>query len=116
MTILVKQFLRRDPAQVAKKDPKTNSLDWIIVSLVGSFALTFLSLLTFFWAAMRYAEDFMPALVLLSIIGFWQGYQLLSRDPQQGKLYTSLGVVLAAISVITAILLAISIYYTGGLL
>ena len=116
MVMVVKKFLRRDPAQVANKDPKTNSLPWIIVSLVGSFALTFLSLLTFFWAAMRYAEDFMPALILLSIIGFWQGSRLLSQQPEKHKIYTLLGAALAGISIITAILLALSIYYTSGLL
>ena len=65
---------------------------------------------------MRYVEDFMPALTLLSIIGFWQGYQLLSQDPKRGKTYATLGVILAGVSILAGTLLALSIYFTSGLL
>jgi hypothetical protein len=91
------------------------SLSWITISLLGSFALPFISLLAFFWAAMRYAEDFMPALILLSILGFWQGYQSLERR-DDGKMYAAVGVILAGISIVSAVLLALSIYYSSGLL
>ncbi|HSL28718.1 MAG TPA: hypothetical protein VK900_05910 [Anaerolineales bacterium] len=92
------------------------SFGWIMTSLLGSFLLPFLSLLAFFWAAMRYAEDFMPALLLLSIVGFWQGYEYLSRVPGRGKIYATLGVTLAIVSVLSAVLLALSILYANGLL
>lgn len=91
------------------------SLAWITVSLLGSFLLPFVSLLIFFWAAMRYAEDFMPALTLLSIIGFWQAYQSSARR-NKGKIYATLGALLAGVSIISAVLLALSIYYNSGLL
>jgi hypothetical protein len=92
------------------------SFAWIIASLVGSFLLPFVSLLAFFWAAMRYAEDFMPALMLLSIVGFWQGYSYFSRSPGRGKIYAVLGAVLAIVSIVMAVLLALSIFYANGLL
>lgn len=114
--LLVKQSFRKNQAEDSSKDSKTASLNWIIVSLIGSFVLPFLSLLAFFWAAMRYAEDFMPALILLSIVGFWQGYQSLSQTLKQGKIYTTLGVILAGVSIIAAILLALSMYSANGLL
>lgn len=113
---LLKQLRRKGQARDPNRWDNPVSLNWIITGLLGSFALPFLSLLAFFWAAMRYAEDFMPALILLSIIGFWQGYQWLPRPSRQGKIYASLGSLLAGLSILTAILLALSIYYTSGLL
>jgi hypothetical protein len=94
------------------------SLPWITTSLLGSFVFPFLSLLMFFWAAMRYTEDFMPALILLSLLGFWQGYQDRARSPRsrKGKMYTVLGLSLAGLSALIGTLLALSIYSSNGLL
>jgi hypothetical protein len=92
----------------------TSELRWIILSLTGSVALPFLSLLAFFWAAMRYAEDFMPALLLLSIIGFWQGYRVFAPHVKRGRIYVTLGTILAGVSIVIAALLALSIYSSGG--
>lgn len=116
IALLMKQFFRRDRVKEPAQNSNMLPLNWIITSLVGSFALPFTSLLAFFWAAMRYAEDFMPALILLSIIGFWQGYQFLFQSPRKGTIYTSLGVTLAGLSIVSAILLALSIFFSSGLL
>ncbi len=114
--LLVKRSFRKSQAKDSSEHPEAASLHWITISLIGSCVLPFLSLLVFFWAAMRYVEDFLPALLLLSIIGFWQGYQLLPRTPRQGKIYATLGTVLAGASIIMATFLALSIYFTNGLL
>jgi len=113
----VRQLFRKNRAAPAGPGSPVPSLDWITTSLIGSFVLPFLSLLAFFWAAMRYAEDFMPELLLLSIVGFWQGYQLLlGRNPGRGKMYALLGAILAVLSITTAILLALSLYSSSALL
>lgn len=109
-------FAKQRRASTPSESGTALSLDWIIISLVGSFLLPFLSLLAFFWAAMRYAEDFMPPLTVLSIIGFWQGYHHLSPVSGRGKIYVTLGVILSLISIGSAILLALSIFYANGLL
>jgi uncharacterized BrkB/YihY/UPF0761 family membrane protein len=70
----------------------------------------------FFWAAMRYAEDFMPALMLLSIVGFWQSYRSLSGDRAERKWIAVLGAVLAGISIVIGAALGLSNYVTSGLL
>lgn len=114
--LLVKQLFRRDGVKEPTADIGSLSLNWLIASLAGSFLLPLLSLLAFFWAAMRYAEDFMPTLIVLSIIGFWQGYQILSPSSRKGKIYTSLGIALIVLSILSAVLLALSIYFTSGLL
>ena len=116
VALVVSQLFRKDQATVPDQNEQTLSLNWIVVSLLGSFLLPFLSLLAFFWAAMRYTEDFLPALVLLSILGFWQMYRRESQNANKGKIYATLGVVLAGWSILSAVLLALSIYYTSGLL
>ncbi|RPJ27463.1 MAG: hypothetical protein EHM33_07955 [Chloroflexi bacterium] len=112
----LKQWFKKTQTNDPGKDTATTSLNWIVISLFGSFLLTFISLLTFFWSAMRYMEDFMPALVLLSIVGFWHGYQSLSQHPNKGKMYAILGIILSGVSIVAAISLALSVYFTNGLL
>jgi hypothetical protein len=82
--------------------------NWVVINLGGAsfVAIGFLSL--FFWAAMRYAEDFMPSLIQLSVLGFWQGYSLLA-DTQCSKVYAWLGGGLAVFSILVSSLIALSI-------
>ncbi len=42
-----------------------------IGSLIGSFLLSFLPVLAFFWAAPRYICDFINPLLILTVIGLW---------------------------------------------
>jgi hypothetical protein len=113
---LLNQAFRKNRIKDSNEDFHPLSLNWLTTSLLGSFAFPFLSLLAFFWAAMRYAEDFMPALILLSILGFWQGYQSLPPASRQVTIYTCLGTLLAGLSILLAACLALSIYYTNGFL
>ena len=83
-------------------------LPWVVLILGGSFMAAFIFLMFFFWSAMRYLEDFMPSLLLLSVIGFWQGYESLAAVSSARKLYTVLGSFLAGVSIILSTLLAIS--------
>ena len=110
----VKELFRKYRAQNFSENPNTVSFHWITISLLGSFALPCISLLGFFWAAMRYVEDFMPSLTLLSIVGFWQGYQAFSQDSNKGKMYTAVGLILAGLSIVIGVLLALSIFSTRG--
>jgi hypothetical protein len=82
--------------------------DWICVSLMGSALAAFIMLLFFFWNVERYLSDFFPALTLLSLIGFWQGYSLLVNKPIGRKLYAIAAVLAAIASISFSILLAIS--------
>jgi hypothetical protein len=78
-----------------------------ILGMASVFA--FVMLLFFFWAGMRYLEDFIPELVVLSVIGFWQGYQILGQLPNMRRLYEAIGVVLATASVLISLLIALSV-------
>ncbi len=52
---------------------------WLIIGLFGSFLCGAATIVSYFWVVTRYFYDFSPSLVLLSIIGFWQGYNFLAR-------------------------------------
>jgi hypothetical protein len=111
---LLKQLFKKNRADPGE-DSQAFPLHWITLSLTGSFLLSFGCLLVFFWAAMRYADDFMPVLTLLSIIGFWQGSASL-QDSKKGKVFTVLGTTLAGLSIVVSILLALSYFFTNNLL
>jgi hypothetical protein len=83
-------------------------LNWIIISLGGISLSAFLLLQMFFWSAMRYMEDFMPALVLLAVIGFWQGYLHVSARGFANKLPVFIGVVLAGFSILAGVFISLS--------
>jgi len=99
------------------KPATTNSMNkdhlvlfkWLIASLAGSYLLEFIFVLIFFWAANRYLVDFLPALVLLSIIGFWQGFRYFSSRPASRVLYLIFGISLIAVSILVSILLAFAL-------
>ncbi|HLO15930.1 MAG TPA: hypothetical protein VK206_13940 [Anaerolineales bacterium] len=110
IAVLLKQLFRKNQVDLFSESLKISPLRWITTSLIGSFVFSFLCLLMFFWAAMRYAEDFVPTLTLLSIIGFWQGHRSFSQKVKKGKMYALLGIVLASISIIISIFLALSVY------
>lgn len=92
-----------------ENDSDTYTYKWIILVLSASFLSAFGFLTLFFWAAMRYIEDFMPSLVILSVIGFWQGYQIFTDKPALKKYFISFGLALAIISIVMSSLIAISI-------
>lgn len=111
---LLKQVFRKNQENLSSQDPRIASFNWITSSLIGAFLFSFVCLLMFFWVAMRYAEDFIPSLTLLSILGFWQGYQSAYQKPNKGKMYTTVGLILAGLSMVIGTLLALSIYPTSG--
>jgi hypothetical protein len=116
-------FLMPRAAKNSSQDKERTLLNWIAITLAGAALASFGFLLIFFWAAMRYAEDFMPSLILLSVIGFWQGYSHLLNKPMARRLYAAAGVLLAGTSIIVSTLLAVSIndarlilirFFSGG--
>ena len=82
--------------------------NWLIISLLGSFLFGFAPIVIFFFVETRYTADFMPSLVLLSIMGFFQGYGLMTRKLVIAKIYSAIGIILMVISIIISILLALS--------
>ncbi len=84
-------------------------LDWLVFSLMGSIVLTLSSLLAYFFETMRYLADFMPNIILLSVLGFWQGLHYLTiRQSKFQSLYSFIAILLATLSCAISFLLAIT--------
>ncbi len=98
---------RRLPEPIVEERADELSTTTLLLGTAVLFA--FLMLLFFFWAGMRYSEDFMPALMILSAISFWQGYQVLAQHVNWIRLYTIAGVVLASMSILISMLTALSV-------
>jgi hypothetical protein len=86
----------------------TDLFKWVIISLLGSFLFGFAPIVLYFFVETRFVADFISALILLSIAGFWQGYGSLRHKIMISKLYVVLGIILMATSVIISVLLALS--------
>lgn len=108
---LILKVFEKNSTNKMSQDPDQKLFRWIIICLIGCWLAAFITLLMFFWAATRYMEDFMPALLTLSLIGFWQGYKLLAPRAVMGKVYAIFGIVLAIVSILVSALLAIAGHY-----
>ncbi len=108
--ILIVPFLHRKKefnSQIAQDD-ESYFFKWTVISLFGSFLFGFIPMVSFFWVALHYFLDFSPSLVLLSMIGFWQGYAFLLHRPISRKLYAAAGIGLMIASVLISNLLMFS--------
>lgn len=106
-------------AKVLEKHPNDSSGDaianqkslaWISIVLAGVASASFIIIMIYFYATMRFIDDFMPALVLFALIGFWQGYQSLSRWRTIQISYSILAIGLAVATIVISTVLAISGY------
>ena len=84
------------------------NLNVITWTLAGASLLSFAALMTFFWVAIRYEQDFLPLLLMLAVIGFWRGYEWISQGPAALRLYELLGAGLTLLSVVFGALLGLS--------
>lgn len=91
------------------QDASAVSLTVLVLSLDILCLSSFVVLLFYFWSAMRFLVDFMPSLMLLSVIGFWQGVQRFEHQHTVRKWFVALGVCLAAFSILVSTLLALSV-------
>jgi len=101
---------KRDLNDQVDQENDTFFFKWLLISLLGAFLFGFAPVITFFFVETRYIADFMPSLVLLSIIGFWQGCSFLSHKPVLHKLYVAVGMILMATSIVVSVLLALSVH------
>jgi len=101
--------LIRNANRIATEEmERPDVFNWILLTLSGSFLFGFMPLLMFFWTAFRYISDFYPALVLVSIIGFWEGYRVLKRKRLILGAYIFSATTLAIASILLSLLATIS--------
>jgi hypothetical protein len=72
--------------------------------------LLFMPILLFIVCTMRYLADVVPALAILSSLGFWMGYRSLEKHRVLQKAFSLLAIGLATYTVLVGMLLAITGY------
>ena len=92
----------------AGRDDDLSLFNGLITGLLGSFVFGIAPLVLFFWVAAHYQIDYVPSIVMLSVIGFWQGYGFLTHKPTIRKLYVAVGIILMITSIIVSFLLVLS--------
>ena len=92
----------------APAGPNQGALLWISLCLGGAFLLTFAALQLYFNLAMRFLADFMPGLMLFSILGVFQGYRALQGKTIRQRLFIFLVIILVAVTISLSLLLAMS--------
>ncbi|MCQ3938399.1 MAG: hypothetical protein DPW18_15325 [Chloroflexi bacterium] len=93
-------------AALAGIRPKRD-LRWMLPALSAAFLAVFVTLQAFFFVAMRYMLDAVPTLALLSVIGFWHGFDLFKNS----KAYS----LAAALLLIYSIAVSLLISFSGNL-
>jgi hypothetical protein len=104
----VPALLRRRPERSSNDAERGSNLDFATWTLACGSLLSFGALLTFFWVAIRYEQDFLPLLLALSVLGFWRGFDALGRNRPAQRVYSFLGGGSAVVSVIAGTLLGLS--------
>jgi hypothetical protein len=107
LTVLTELFGKKSSDNY-RNSGERSLLNWINLSLIASFMSSFVVTLLFLRSAMRFSDDFLPSLMLLSIIGYWQGYRFLEHKPLANRLYVIFGVLFAGVSILLSMLLVIS--------
>jgi hypothetical protein len=97
-----------DSAKMETQDARI--LRGISVCLLAGSALSFASLLLYFYPTMRQLEDFVPSATVVAILGFWQGWRYARAHAFWRMLYAIVAVALAFASVLVSCLLAITSY------
>jgi hypothetical protein len=108
---LLSDLFKRNPEIHSLESGRYDLIGWMTLNLIVSCFASFLLILFFFWAGMRYLGDFLPLLTILSVMGFWQGCRLSAHKPLINTLYIYSGIILASISMVMGALLAISTVY-----
>ncbi len=95
-------------------NPNTSAQrSWLVTALTGSALISLAIILSYYFVALRFAEDFMPATLLIAIIWFGQGYDLFAGNRILSKSYLLFATLLVVFSVIASVLIAIPINRTG---
>lgn len=91
--------------------PNTASLQWMVLLILGIFLAEFIPFISYFWVETRFFADFTPPLAILSMVGFWKGYELLRDKPMWRNIYTALGVGLMVFSITMGISLGLAAHW-----
>jgi len=89
---------------------------WLLVGLAGSTLASLVLILAYYYPAARFAGDFMPAALLLAVLGLGWGYDLLGRRQVLSRIYLLLAAGLVVCSAVVSMLVAVPIGRTRSML
>ncbi len=83
------------------------SENWTFTALAGSGLISMTIILSYYFVAMRFMEDFMPSLLILTTLLVGKEYQILNQNGHLRTILTWIVFLFAATTITAAILLAI---------
>ena len=86
---------------------RSNPEYWLLTTFAGSAIIGLVTVVAFWWTEMRYLEDFMPSLLLFTIVGIGMEYRSLQNNFKGQKLLAFLIVPFSIITIIASILVAL---------
>jgi hypothetical protein len=98
---------RASQKDLAKQSETKSSEGWLIMIFAGSTIIAVSTILSFYFVTMRYMEDFMPSLMLLTTILLGREFQLIDRNKPLWKNLTYTTVAFALITISANLLIAI---------
>lgn len=104
---IIRTLVIRVKPRIGNLNDEERMLQWTSVLLTGMALIAVTYVLTFFFATMRYYGDVTPLLVVIALIGFWSGYQVVYSDWFLRFAYSGVGLLLAGISMIIPNMLAL---------
>jgi hypothetical protein len=114
LILLRKIFSKSNGAPSAARDSQKSvnrfAEQWLTISFIGAAVFAFLPLLAFVAITMRFLADFVPMLVLLSTIGSYQGYRMISKHATKRKTFLTVLLLAALISALLGFLLSVTGY------
>jgi hypothetical protein len=111
LTILASRICKtRRNLSLPSNNTDSMLLAWISITLTGMALLSFIVIMFYYYCTMRFVADFMPALALLAVLGFWQGYKLISSRRVALFSYSTFAIILAGATIVISSLLAVSSY------
>ena len=101
-------FIGRSVRQVSLPNEEDGGTlgNWLMLTLAGSSLISILTILSYYFPATRFGEDFMPSLLLLATASLGQGYRFLGGTTITRKAYIILITLVALFSAIASSLIA----------
>ena len=89
---------------------------WLVLALSGSTLILLSLILLFYYPAVRYAEEFLPSMMLLAAMSLGTGYEILKESPAFRKSYLFFVVVLVIYSITVSMLSTVPLTRTKGVI
>ncbi|HCW05746.1 MAG TPA: hypothetical protein DGG95_00065 [Cytophagales bacterium] len=88
--------------------------NWLVLGLAGSSLILLSIILLYYYPAVRFVEEFLPAMMLLATISLGAGYEIFKESPPLRKSYLFFVVTLVIFSITVSMLSTVPISRTKG--